>query len=166
MNNPFEDLEYLAEFLPEEGESVIVSRRRGRLVCESYAEPAQTSQPTGIINREFYGRLVSINAKLQQFWAVPFVVAVTAFFVASFLLQELAGFGWADWGVFLALGTVLITLPVFYVHWRQRQFFRTAVCPTLQQLMNDHQIDKYSLIAYLSTQRQLKGIYQALTRWT
>ena len=42
MNNPYEDLEYLAEFLPEEGESVIVTRRRGQLVCESYFETHAT----------------------------------------------------------------------------------------------------------------------------
>ena len=66
MNNPYEDLEYLAEFLPEEGESVIVTRRRGQLVCESYFETHATPPAqAGLIDREFYGRLTTIETSLQ-----------------------------------------------------------------------------------------------------
>jgi hypothetical protein len=38
MATPFEELEYLADQLPEEGESIIVTRMYGELVCQQYVE--------------------------------------------------------------------------------------------------------------------------------
>lgn len=167
MNNPYEDLEYLSENLPDEGESVIISRRRGQLVCEPFMDSQTSSESTaGVINREFYGRLVATNAKLRHFWSRPLILALLLIYAVSIGMQQFFHLGWSDWVLYLAAATVILVSVGSLVRFRQRIYFRSIVCPLLQQLMSDHQIDKYSLIAYLSTQRQLGPLYVAMTRWT
>jgi hypothetical protein len=37
MFTPFEELEHLAEYLPDEGESVLITRKDGELVCTEWS---------------------------------------------------------------------------------------------------------------------------------
>jgi hypothetical protein len=166
-NNPYEDLEYLAEFLPEEGESVIVTRRRGQLVCETFFESMpQTASQTGLVDRELYGRLATLDAKMRVLWQTPVVMTVLATYWACVTLHRGLGLGWNGW--YLDVGLMLIAgvACLRFIQRRQRRYFLTQVCPALQKWMIDYQIDKYSLIAWLTTHRNLVTLRHALTRWT
>ena len=62
MNSPFEELEYLADYLPDEGEAVIVVRKDGELVCEAFQ---REKYQEGITDPEFYGRLIQCERTPQ-----------------------------------------------------------------------------------------------------
>ena len=68
MSTPFEELEYLSDYLPEEGESVIVTRRAGELVCESGPGGRYGD---GLLDPELYGRLVQWNLRLSSLSVLP-----------------------------------------------------------------------------------------------
>ncbi len=167
MNNPYEDLEYLAEFLPEEGESVIVTRRRGQLVCESYFEthPTPPAQ-AGLIDREFYGRLTTIDTRLRILWHTPAIIAVLTYYWACVAFHRGFGLGWSAWYLDLGLALIVGVTCLGYIQQRRKHYFLNAICPALQKWMIDHQLDKYTLIAWLATHRNLATLRQALTRWT
>ncbi len=165
MNNPFEDLEYLADFLPEEGESVIMSRRRGQLICETYLEPAPVVPP-GIIDRELFGRMTTINTRLKNLKIGPILIAVLGSYWMCVTMHRVFTLGWSGWYLDLGLGLLIGISCYLYVQFRQRKYFLEIVCPIMKQLMRDHQLEKYSLIAYLSQHQNLSSLASAFTRWT
>ncbi len=167
MNSPFEDLEYLADFLPEEGESVIVSRRRGQLVCESYSEPTPFSPaPTGRIDRELFGRMTTMNTRLRNLQIGPILVTLLSCYWLCVIMHRFFALGWAGWYLDLGLALLMGVSCYLYVQFRQRKYFLEMVCPLMKQLMMDHQLEKYSLIAYLAQHRNLSTLACAFTRWT
>ncbi len=167
MNSPFEDLEYLADFLPEEGESVIMSRRRGQLVCETYLEPTPfPSTPPGRIDRELFGRMTTINTRLRNLKIGPVLVTLLSYYWLCVMMHRVFSLGWAGWYLDLGLGLLMSVSCYLYVQFRQRKYFLEIVCPLMKQLMQDHQLEKYSLIAYLSQHRNLSTLASAFTRWT
>lgn len=167
MNNPYEDLEYLAEFLPEEGESVVISRRRGQLVCESYFEPMSGYTPQqSLVDRELYGRLAVVNARLQAQWQTPALITALLFYWLSVASYRLAGLNWSAWQHGLGLAIVMAFACYVYVQWSTRRYFVSQVCPQLQKWMSEHQLDKYTLIAWLTMHRNLSALRRALTYWT
>jgi len=168
MNNPYEELEYLADFLPDEGEAVIVSRRRGQLVCETYFEPMTTSNSSQgqQIDRELYGRLSMVESRLKLLWQTPAMVSVLAFYWVCVVLHRVFELGWSAWYLDLGLGMMIVAGCYHYVQYQRRRYFLEAVCPALQKWMVDHQLDKYTLIAWLTAHRNLSTLREALTRWT
>ncbi|MBL4886051.1 MAG: hypothetical protein JKY95_16145 [Planctomycetaceae bacterium] len=167
MNSPFEDLEYLADFLPEEGESVLMTRRRGQLVCETYIEPASSqAASTASVDRELFGRMTTISARLNQLKTGPILVTVLSYYWMCVLMHRTLNLGWSGWYLDLGLGLLLGVSCYLFVQFRQRKYFLEIVCPLMKQLMQDHQLDKYSLIAYLSQYRNLTTLASAFTRWT
>ncbi|MBB03791.1 MAG: hypothetical protein CMJ47_14195 [Planctomyces sp.] len=168
MNNPYEELEYLADFLPDEGESVIVSRRRGQLVCESYFEPMTSSSNTQSqqIDRELYGRLSTVESRLRLLWQTPAMVSVLSFYWVCVVLHRVFELGWSAWYLDLGLGMMILVGCYQYVQYQRRRYFLESVCPALQKWMVEHQLDKYTLIAWLTAHRNLSTLRDALTRWT
>lgn len=168
MNNPYEDLEYLSEFLPEEGESVIISRRRGQLVCESYLEPMHSQYTNGpaLIDRELYGRLTMADTRLRVIWQAPAIVAVLTFYLMSLTVHRMLSVGWSGWYLDLGLALLIGVTCYHFIQSQRRRYFLTTVCPALQKWMLDHQLDKYTLIAWLTMHRNLSALKEALTRWT
>jgi len=167
MNNPYEDLEYLAEFLPDEGESVVITRRRGQLVCESYLDSLPTpAASSGLVDRELYGRLTMVDTRLRLLWQTPVIIAVLSFYWLSVLTHRLLAVGWTGWYLDLGLALILGVAGYALIQHRRRRYFLDTVCPLLQKWMLDHQIDKYTLIAWLTTHRNLSALKSALTRWT
>lgn len=167
MNSPFEELEYLADFLPEEGESVVMTRRRGQLVCEAYLEPASMPMPhPGAVDRELSGRMTMINSRLKYLKNGPVLVTILSYYWMCVLMHRLFVLGWSGWYLDLGLGLLMGVSCYLYVQFRQRKYFLELVCPLMKQLMQDHQLDKYSLIAYLSKHQNLSTLASAFTRWT
>lgn len=167
MSNPYEDFEYLADFLPEEGESVIISRRRGQLVCESYLDSMSSYSPQpSVVDRELYGRLVMVNAKLKRLWQNPVIIAVLMFYWLSVTTHRFLGLGWGGWYLDLGLALVVGVTCYQYILHVQKNYFMLTVCPALQKWMVEHQLDKYTLVAWLSAHRNFSALRNALTRWT
>lgn len=167
MSSPFEELEYLADFLPEEGESVVVSRRRGQLVCETLLEPSPfTSTPSSQIDRGLFGRLATINARLKNLKTGPILVTLLSCYWICVVMHRFFAIGWSGWYLDLGLGLLMGVACYLYVQYRQRKYFLEIICPLMKQLMQDHQLEKYSLIAYLSQHRNLSSLASAFTRWT
>ena len=91
MSTPFEELEYLADFLPEEGESVIVSRNHGELVCENFQKERPLDE---MASPEFYGHLVHANERLNSLVARPVWISTLAWFWVCVLIHKVFGLGW------------------------------------------------------------------------
>ncbi|MCA8989609.1 MAG: hypothetical protein KDA78_18320, partial [Planctomycetaceae bacterium] len=144
MSN-YEDLEYLAEYLPEEGESVIVTRRSGNLVCEPYQEPISDSQ-VGVISREFYGRLVAMNAKLRQFWTRPLALSALLIYLVCIGVQQWFQLGWSSWLIYGGICVAILMGTSLLVHFRQKLFLRNQISPQLNRHMAEHHLDKYTLV--------------------
>ncbi|MBT5020721.1 MAG: hypothetical protein HON04_18470, partial [Planctomicrobium sp.] len=68
MFSPFEELEYLAEYLPEEGEMVLLTRESGDLVCKPWKE---NDLREGISETHLYGFLVQANDQLEDRQKAP-----------------------------------------------------------------------------------------------
>ena len=79
MFTPFEELEYVAEYLPEEGESVLISRKDGELVCQPWRTEGLRD---GIEEAPLYGLLV-------QAWPVVLANAVTLALAMAILVMKL-----------------------------------------------------------------------------
>ena len=124
MSSPFEELEYLADFLPEEGESVVVSRRRGQLVCETLLEPSPfTSVPSSQIDRGLFGRLATINARLKNLKTGPILVTLLSCYWICVVMHRFFAIGWSGWYLDLGLGLLMGVACYLYVQYRQRKYF-------------------------------------------
>ncbi len=129
MNTPFEDLEYLADFIPEEGETMIVSRRDGELVCEPFA---QETGREGITDPEFYGRLVQASERLSLQGTMPLWVCLVTCFWCCVAFHLITGIGWA--GAFLDIGMAMMALMIGYcwIRARHQRMFQTEIRPMLE----------------------------------
>jgi hypothetical protein len=111
MFSPFEELEYLADYLPEEGETVLISREAGELVCQPWL---QEDFRDGIDDSRLYGRLVQANERLHNAGAMPIWVTLMGLVWLAILLHGAIGLGWSHWYVVPGLG-----LPALFgcFHW-------------------------------------------------
>lgn len=68
MFSPFEELEYLAEYLPDEGEVVLITRQSGDLVCKPLMD---NDLRDGISDTQLYGFLIQANERLELAQRTP-----------------------------------------------------------------------------------------------
>jgi hypothetical protein len=162
MKTPFEELEYLADYLPEEGESVVVSRHAGELQCETLVNE---NARTGIDQPEFYGRMVQANQRLQSCMVLPIWVAISAIFCGSVLLQTWSLLGWNFWYAYVGLVLVAIAAGRVWIGARQQQLFRAEICPMMSWQIQRYRLEKYSLIGVLQQHSELRQLAQRMTRW-
>jgi hypothetical protein len=155
VSTPFEELEYLAEYLPDEGESVLISRKDGELVCE-VAGPAGLRD--GIDEAELYGLLVECNERLslrasQPLWVVSFVT-----FAGLVAVYTMAGLGWSSW--FLAPGAAFVALWVCstWIRARQSRLFMRELRPRIAAALDDRNIDAHSLVAGMRQHPELRTL--------
>lgn len=163
MTTPFEDLEFLADYLPEEGEAVIVARRDGELVCEPFrAERARD----GMIDTEFYGRLVHCNERLNQTRTMPFALGAMLAFALCVGYHEISQVGWRGWYVDVALIAGVILGGMLWSATRQRVLFKSAVEPVLEAQLRNRGLAKFALLGGIRQHPELRSLCRALTRWT
>jgi hypothetical protein len=160
MNSPFEELEYLADHLPDEGEAVVLVRRDGELVCEPYAREPQRSG----IDPEFYGRLVQANERLDAQGAVPLWTAAVVVFWLCVALHKAVGLGWQWWS--LDAGLLLLGVLGCFVWIRHRQYwlYRREVLPMLAAQFRRRRLDRFAVIGAIRQQRELRTLLDLMTR--
>lgn len=168
MTSPFEELEYLAEFLPEEGESVLVTRRRGELVCESYQEPRDNSEPRleGISDSTQYGRLLHARTRMStSYWPIVGVAVLVAYW-SCLAVHLITGLGWSGW--YLDVGICLVTACAVFmlVHLQNWKRFEVDVLPAIHQVLADSDMDRYELLTALQQHRELRPLVWYLSRWS
>jgi hypothetical protein len=161
MSTPFEELEYLTDFLPDEGESVVVSRRGGELVCQ----PVQgESYRDGIADAELYGRLVLANERLNGLNAVPFwscLFAAAGFCLALF---EWTDVGWNGWYLALAVAATAVLAGSLWAGHRRRKFYQEDVRAMLDNQMRRRQINRYALVGAIRQHPELSTLLDELSR--
>ncbi|WP_298868430.1 hypothetical protein [uncultured Gimesia sp.] len=161
MSTPFEELEYLADFLPDEGESVIVSRNQGELVCENFQKERPLDE---IASPDFYGHLVHANERLSSLVARPIWIATLIWFWVCVMIHTKLGWGWDGW--YLDLGLALVAMAASYaaIRLRQDRYFKQEVRPTLNRQMYGSNLSKYALIGVIRQRPELRTLLDTLSR--
>ncbi len=162
MYSPFEELEYLAEFLPDEGETVVVSRCEGELVCESLRDPDVAE--CNLEEPELYGRLIHANERLKAQRNLPLGVFAVSLYTAMFLVHTFQPLSMLVW--ILDLGLVLLA-SMTYVVWVQRRraaLFQEKLLPILDWYLSSRGIDRFVLIGSLPDQPELETLLAAYTK--
>lgn len=161
MFSPFEELEYLADYLPDEGEAVLVTRRSGELVCESLQDGGHQQ---ALADTAFYGRLVHANERLNSQGAVPLWTSLLLGFWGCVSIHKIAQSGWGSW--YLDLGLVLFVLVgcMYWIRHRQERMFQKEIRPMLFGQLRRRQLDEFSLIAAVRQQPELRTLLDQLTK--
>ncbi len=161
MSTPFEELEYLADFLPDEGESVIVSRSQGELVCENFQKERSLDE---IASPDFYGHLVHANERLSSLVARPIWISTLIWFWACVLIHTSFGLGWGFW--YLDLGLALVAMAASYavIRLRQDRYFKQEIRPTLNRQMYGSNLSKYALVGVIRQRPELRTLLDTLSR--
>ncbi|MCH9653840.1 MAG: hypothetical protein K0U86_12135 [Planctomycetes bacterium] len=161
MSTPFEELEYLADFLPDEGESVIVSRNQGELICENFQKERALDE---IASPDFYGHLVHANERLSSLIARPIWIATLIWFWACVMIHKTFGLGWEGW--YLDLGLALVAMAASYaaIRLRQDRYFKQEVRPTLNRQMYGSNLSKYALVGVIRQRPELRTLLDTLSR--
>jgi len=162
MFTPFEELEYLAEYLPEEGESVVVTRRHGELVCEAGQRDCQRQ---ALLDSALYGRLVQANERLTATGVFPTCSSVLLAFWGCAAVHKLGGVGWQGW--YLDLG---ILLAIFFgclawVRARQSRLFHQEIRPMLTWQLRKSRTDAFALLGEVRRHPELRTLMNELWRW-
>lgn len=161
MNTPFEDLEYLSDYLPDEGESVIVSRRGGELICE----PVQgESYREGVGDAELYGRLVIANERLSRLAVVPLWTSLFVAFAVGVAFYQLSGIGWEGWYVALGIGAAGLLSGITWVSQRRRRVFETDVRHMLDSQMRRRSLNRFALIGAIRQHPELAILLDEISR--
>jgi len=163
MNTPFEDLEYLADYLPDEGEAMLVSRRDGELVCEPFA---QETGREGIADPEFYGRLIQASERLSMQSTLPLWVCLIGCFWGCVALHMLTGIGWV--GAFFDIGLVMMALMGGYcwIRYRHQNMFRQEIRPMLEREIRRRSLQKYAVIGAIRQHPEMRSLMDELSLWT
>ncbi len=163
MNTPFEDLEYLADYLPEEGETMIVSRRDGELVCEPFAHEAGRE---GITDPEFYGRLVQASERLSMQGTMPLWVCLVTCFWCCVAFHLVTGIRWS--GAFLDVGMAMMALMIGYcwIRARHQRMFQNEIRPMLEWEIRRRGLQKFTVIGAIRQHPEMRSLMDELSLWT
>jgi hypothetical protein len=162
MLTPFEELEYLAEFIPDEGESVMISRQGGELHCEPVGDDDFRS---GVEDVELYGRLVQANERLNAQGSVPLWTTAFALVAVAILIYRIVGLGWSEWYLFPALGLAALFGCFHWIRARQRRLFDLTIRPMLQREAMARHVTLYALMAGVRQHAEFRTLLDELVRW-
>lgn len=162
MSSPYEEIEQLAEVLPEEGESLLVTRRDGELVCEAFPTDGVRD---GVTDVELYGRLVQANERLESLSRWPLWLSAAAVFFVCSACHWLTGLTWRGWWLDLGLILVGVMASVRWIQLRQLNYFRTVILPMLQEQLGRRQSRKFTLIAAVRQHSELRTLMDFLVFW-
>jgi hypothetical protein len=167
MRTPFEDLEYLAEYLPEEGEAVIVARRDGELVCEPFRQERSENQTRdGLLDVAFYGRLVQANERLNAISSLPLWVASLLTLVLCVTVHKQLNVGWTGWYYDLGIGLLILGSVLAWIQSQQGRLFRREIRTMLEAQLRQRGIPRHALIGVIRQHPELRSLLNELTHWT
>lgn len=163
MSTPFEDLEYLADFLPEEGETMLVTRHDGELTCEPFR---QDSGREGIADSEFYGRLVQASERLSVLGRMPLWICLVSWFWVCVAFHLSTGIRWTGW--FLDVGTGIMVLMgcLCWIRHRQKRLFQGEIRPMLESEIRRRGLQKYAVIGAIRQHPEMRSLMDELSHWT
>lgn len=170
MGSPYEELEYLANYLPDEGESVVVTRRSGELVCERPSSFQERHQPTPpqqtaneIAHPEFDGRLIQANARLRYLAVLPIWTCAIVSFWTCVLLHTASEFGtWYGY-----CGVLFITFPAthLWIRVRRSRLVRTELRAMLAWQLRRWRLDRFAAMSQMQGRPELRDLQAELLRW-
>ena len=163
MFSPYEELEYLADHLPDEGEAVLIARESGELVCRPVSG---VDLRDGVDDAELYGFLVQANERIHGAGAFPVWMCVVMIFWMTILLHGLVGIGWERWYVVPCLAFLLMVAASKWGHFRQQKLFRREILPKLQVELHRRGIAPYALMAGVRQHGELRSLLDELVNWT
>jgi hypothetical protein len=164
MFTPFEELEYLADYLPEEGEAVLISRRDGELVCEPFSDDDDLRG--GVANADLYGKLVVANERLNDQGSLPLWTCALGLFWLSVVLHNWLQLGWQFWFLVPGLGLLSLMGCVHWIRQRQRQYFVKHIWPELKATLQRDRIPFHALVGGVKQHRELRTLLDELSRLT
>lgn len=162
MLTPYEELEFLAEFIPDEGEAIVVTRQGGELHCEPFGDDDLRS---GIEDVELYGRLVQANERLNAQGSLPLWTTAFALTAVGILLHRVVGLGWSEWYLLPAIGLLALFGCFHWIRARQRRLFDAAVRPMLLREALSRHITLYALMAGIRQHAEFRTLLDELVRW-
>jgi hypothetical protein len=164
MFSPFEELEHLAEHLPDEGECLLISRRDGELVYEPFR---RDDLRDGVDEANLYGRLVQANERLNSLGTFPIWVSALFFVTCSVVGHATFGNSWPVWYWYMLplLGVFTLCGCFHWIRWRQEIVFQTELLPSLRVELRRRKIDAFSLISGVQQHPELRTLLQELVRW-
>lgn len=180
MRSPYEELEYLANYLPDEGESVVVTRRSGDLVVErpsSLEERGHQREQSfesdrdaasivayEIENREFDGRLIQASARLRQLSAAPIWVTMIAAFWLGVTLHFFvpAQVAWT-----VTAGVIMAAIPVAisWIRVRRSRLFRSEIRAMLAWQLRRCRLERFTTMSKMCGRPELRHLLAEMTRW-
>lgn len=163
MFSPFEELEQLADYLPEEGESVLITREEGELVCKPF--PGDDLRE-GIDEAELYGFLVQANEKLHAVGAYPIWITVIGLTWLAIVMYGILGISWERWYLLPGLAIPVVLGTVNWIQQRQRRLFRIEVAPQLNRELTRRGIRDHALLAGVRQHGELRTLFDELVRWS
>jgi len=164
MHSPFEELEYLVDFLPEEGETVVVTRRAGELVCEPHGRETSALARDGVFDPVFYGRLVQSNERLRARASRPIWITLVALFWTCVAIHAATGLNWQGW--FWDVGLALMAFGGGYawVRSRRSQLYCAQIEPVLERLIRERRLDRYAVIGSIRQHVELRFLLEEMSR--
>jgi len=163
MFTPFEELEYLAEYLPEEGESVLISRKDGELVCQPWRTEGLRD---GIEEAPLYGLLVQANERLNARANLPLWATGLGLFWLLVTLFTVGGFGWNSWFLVPGLGLFALWGCFLWIRQRQRTTFQHELRPRIDHAMRQRGIDPHALTAGMRQHAELRTLLDEFVQFT
>ena len=162
MFSPFEELEQLAEHLPDEGESLLISRREGELVYEPYR---RDDLRDGVEEAHLYGRLVQANERLNSLGTFPLWTSALSFVALSVVAHATFEGAWQVWYLLPLLFVFTLCVCFHWIRWRQEIVFQTEILPALRMELRRRKVDAFSLIAGVRQHSELRTLLEELVRW-
>ncbi|MFV0445933.1 MAG: hypothetical protein ACK5Q5_20330 [Planctomycetaceae bacterium] len=162
MLTPYEELEFLADFLPEEGEAVVVTRQGGELHCEPMLADELRD---GIEDVELYGRFVQANERLNAQGSLPLWVTAFSLMLVGILLFRVIGLGWSEWYLLPAIGLLALYGCFHWIRHRQSQLFDTQIRPLIVREAMVRRISIYALITGIRQHPEFRTLLDELIRW-
>lgn len=163
MSSPYEEIEFLAQCLPDDGESVLVSRRDGELVCEAWPQDSELLAE-GIFDPVLYGRLVQANERLVALGSRPLWTCGLIAVWGCILLHRITGDSWQslllDCGLFLSAVAVCFV----WIRERQRRAFRLEIRPVLDRWLAERGYDRFAVLGAVRQHPELRTLLDELAR--
>lgn len=161
--SPYEELEYLADFLPEEGEMVLLTRQSGELVCKPWSN---ADLRDGIDDSELYGFLVQANERLHTAGAFPLWVGLMGILWLAILLHGVIGLDWTYWYLTPGVSVPLLFAVVHWIRHRQQKLFVRGILPPLRRELSKRRIPYFSLLSGVRQHGELRSLLDELVRWS
>ncbi len=161
MYSPFEELEQLADLLPDEGEAVVLTRMGGELVCRPHVTENGSD---GVSDPEFYGRLVQANERLNALSVGPIWLAVLGLFWTCVALHLGTGLGWEGWFLDAGLAIFVMLGCARWIAGRQVHLYVSEIRPMLRRHLQRRCIDRFVLLGAVRMRPELRALMESMAR--